>query len=290
MSIFLFIDESGHDHQESPYEVLAGIAIKDRNLWNLILEIKAIEKRLFGDFYSINRVELKAKKLLKTKTYRLAAQMTKIDSDDLPTLAQKCIQNGEKATRDQLPGLAQAKIVYATQVIQACLNVGGNIFASIIDYSAAMSQPKLSDFATLSFLRKDYNYLFERFYYYLEDLGNNEMGIVVFDELDKIKSHLLLEQMTEYFIKTRKGRERSSFIIPEPFFVHSDLTVGVQIVDLAAYILNWGFRTGKMTKPLRKELLPLVNMLCNMRALSRRVIPTISSDPIDIWSITLIDH
>lgn len=290
MTVFLFVDESGNDHNESPYEVLAGVAIKDRNLWDLIQEVKAIEDRLFGEFYAINKIELKAKKLLKTKTFRLANQMPPINKDDLPALAQQCLVNGEKASRLQLTALSQAKIAYAMQTIQACSDAGGKIFASIIDYDAVAAQPKLGDVSDLYFLRKDYSYLFERYYYYLEDIGANEMGIIVFDELDKVKSHLLLGQMTEYFINTRKGQERSSLIIPEPFFVHSDLTMGVQIVDLAAYILSWGFRIKGMNKPARLELQPLVSVLRDMRVLNRRIVPSVSKEPIDIWSIALIDH
>jgi hypothetical protein len=32
MAYFLFIDESGQDHHDSPYEVLAGITVKDEDL------------------------------------------------------------------------------------------------------------------------------------------------------------------------------------------------------------------------------------------------------------------
>ena len=102
MTVFLFVDESGHDHNESPYEVLAGISIKDRNLWNMIQEVKKIQNHLFGDFYAINTIELKAKKLLKAKTFRLANQMPPISIDELPTLAQQCLINREKSTRLQL--------------------------------------------------------------------------------------------------------------------------------------------------------------------------------------------
>jgi hypothetical protein len=290
MTLFLFVDESGHDHKESPYEVLAGIAISDRNLWNLVLRVKDIEKKLFGDFYSTNKIELKAKKLLNRKTFRLANQKSRINFEELPDLAQNCLRNGENANRLQLTALAQAKILYANQTLQACSDAGGKIFASIIDYENIALQPNFSEISGSNYLRKEYSYLFERFYYYLEDLGNDDMGIIVFDEFDKIKSHLLLGQMTEYFINTRKGRERSSLIIPEPFFVHSDLTLGVQIVDLAAYILNWRFRTGKMSKASRAELQPQVNLLCNMRVKSTRIISSIGIDPVDIWSISLIDH
>ena len=91
-------------------------------------------------------------------------------------------------------------------------------------------------------LRKDYAYLFERFFYFLEDNAAREQGIVVFDELEKSQSHLLIDQMHRYFADTAVGRRRSSRIIPEPFFVHSDLTTGVQIADLVAYVISWGFR------------------------------------------------
>ena len=100
-------------------------------------------------------------------------------------------------------------------------------------------------------LRKDYAYLFERFFYFLEDNAAGEQGIVVFDELEKSQSHLLIDQMRRYFADTVVGQQRSNRIIPEPFFVHSDLTTGVQIADLVAYVISWGFRTPEMTKPAR---------------------------------------
>jgi hypothetical protein len=49
------------------------------------------------------------------------------------------------------------------------------------------------------------------------------------DELEKSKSHILIGQAHRYFKDTHTGRHRSSRIIPEPFFVHSDLTTGIQI-------------------------------------------------------------
>ena len=70
MAYFLFIDESGQDRRESPYEVLAGVAIEDRDLWNLLQTIQEAEIRLFGERYSGGSRELKAKKLLKRKVFR----------------------------------------------------------------------------------------------------------------------------------------------------------------------------------------------------------------------------
>jgi len=36
MAYFMFVDESGQDHRDSPYEVLAGVAVHDTKLWDLI--------------------------------------------------------------------------------------------------------------------------------------------------------------------------------------------------------------------------------------------------------------
>lgn len=77
------------------------------------------------------------------------------------------------------------------------------------------------------------------------------MGYVIFDELDKSASHILLNQVSEYFLKTNKGRTRSRLIIPEPFFVHSEMTTMVQVADLIAYLISWGARlTGTCAEKL----------------------------------------
>jgi hypothetical protein len=52
MACFLFIDESGQDHKESPYEVLAGVAIKDADLWNIVQALHDAEVAHFGRRYS----------------------------------------------------------------------------------------------------------------------------------------------------------------------------------------------------------------------------------------------
>ncbi|WP_419610434.1 DUF3800 domain-containing protein, partial [Thiolapillus sp.] len=75
MSYMLFVDESGQDLRKSPYEVLAGIAIEDRDLWNLICRVQDAELEFFGRRVSDGLLELKGKKLLKRKTFRQAAQM-----------------------------------------------------------------------------------------------------------------------------------------------------------------------------------------------------------------------
>ena len=151
MAWFLFIDESGHDRLASPYEVLAGVAIRDQVLRELIARLHDAEVASFGRRYSDGHRELKGAVLLKRKVFRHRALSAELDLADLPSLARAALDDGARA--------------------------------------------------------------------------NARM--------------LLIDQMHRYFEETAVGRHRASRIIPEPFFVHSDLTTGVQIADLLAYVISW---------------------------------------------------
>ena len=73
MGYFLFVDESGQDHNASPYEVLAGIAIEDREIWPFIQQMHGLEEKHFGMRVSAGELELKGKKILKAKVFRRTA-------------------------------------------------------------------------------------------------------------------------------------------------------------------------------------------------------------------------
>lgn len=88
MAFFLFIDESGHDHHDSPYEVLAGIAIEDKDLWNFIRLAHQLEIACFGRTYREDGREIKARTFLKRKTFRLAGQLPLIPLSERTALAQ----------------------------------------------------------------------------------------------------------------------------------------------------------------------------------------------------------
>ena len=69
---------------------------------------------------------------------------------------------------------------------------------------------------------------------------------------------------------TRKGRKRSDRIIPQPFFVHSELTTAIQLADVMAYCLNWGFRLRYMDGATREEIVPFSKMAANLRYTGKR--------------------
>jgi hypothetical protein len=252
VAFFMFVDESGQDQKESPYEVLAGVVIEDKKLWPLVRDLHKAELTFFGCRYANDTRELKAYKLLKTKVFRQAAWAETLDPDERRKLATKCLASGAGAPPRQQAALAQAKLAYAPKVLE---------LAAAADCKAfAMITPKEAPRPTDDYLRRDYSFLFERFYFLLAEQAGSPSGIVVFDELERSKSHLLIGQMERYFMETRKGKARRKRVIPEPFFVHSHLTTGIHLPDLAAYVISWGLRMAPMTEPARGELANLARL------------------------------
>ena len=267
-----FIDESGHDHGDAPYEVLAAVAVAEADLWNLIQAIRAAEIEFFGIHLTEVGVEFKGNKLLKSKTFRHARQGPAIEVSRRRDLARDFLMKGWRETlggalesrcRDEFTAYGQAAVAFVKRVFEICAGHRVKTFAALVNTSASLS-------ASPSMLRRDYAFLFQRFFYYLEDRSSAEMGLIVFDELEKAKSRILIHQMERYFLETEKGYQRSARIVPEPFFVHSDLTTAVQLADIVAYSFNWGTRLNKMTEETRKEIEPLAEAAFNMRYVGKR--------------------
>jgi hypothetical protein len=256
MSYLLFIDESGHDQRESPYEVLAGIVIEDRKLWPLIGAVHDLEMACFGQRYAAGERELKGKKLLKRKVFRHAAQADSIPAGDRTEMARRCLADGSSATSTEMAALGQAKIDFVRRALTLCHDYDCKAIASIV----ARAAPRPSE----DVLRKDYAYLFERFFYFLEEQPGDHQGLVVFDELERSQGHLLVDHMARFSSDLHVGRERAERIIPEPFFVHSHLTTGVQLADLIAYIAAWGIQVGRMPPASRPELRDLGELVCRL--------------------------
>lgn len=255
----MFIDESGQDRRQSPYEVLAGLAVEDRRIWPLIRQLSDAQQHHFGMrlFEAYGR-EAKAQKLLDRRTFRHAAQEAPIPHPERTRLAREILLNGADVTRARLTALAQAKIAYARFALNLARRHGAQVFATIVPQDA----PRPAD---ADALRKDYAFLFERFYYFLNSQPGDPMGYLVFDELDRSQSHILLGQVSSYFVRTANGRTRARLIIPEPFFVHSDLTTLIQVTDIIAYVISWGVRLGGMAAPAREELGDLASDVLGLR-------------------------
>lgn len=268
MGWFLFLDESGQDGRNSPYEVLAGVAVEDRRLWPLIQAIKAAQDSHFGmRLFDAYGAEAKGKELLKRKTFRLAGQKPPLDPARRTQLAFEALSAGASMSGDRLTALGQAKIAYVSAVLHLCQQHDAVAFASIVPNDLVRH--------SYDYLRKDYAFLFERFHHFLDGRPEapSPIGTVVFDELDRHQSQILVQQMERYFLHTANGRARARLILPEPLFVHSDLTSMIQVADLVAYIVSWGVRLRSGSRPMiaphREELDGLAEQVCRLRYRAR---------------------
>src|SRR5687767_1931992 len=127
--MMFFIDESGHDHGDAPYEVLAAVAVAERDLWNLIQAIRNAETEIFGIHLGDVGVEFKGKKLLKSKTIRHSRQGPSIDPEQRRNLAREFLQKGwreaqggpvESRLRDEFTAYGQAVAAFVFRVLKLC--------------------------------------------------------------------------------------------------------------------------------------------------------------------------
>lgn len=283
MAWLLFIDESGTDGHDSPYEVLAGLAVEDRQLWPIIRQLNDLQTHHFGlRLFRAYGKEAKAQKLLKKKVFSHAEQLPIIPNSERQALARSILEDGTAVSRRKLTALAQAKIAYCMEGLRICQSHGVKAFASIVPARAARTNG--------DHLRRDYAFLFERYYHFLNGFADDPMGLVIFDELDKAESQRLITRMYDYFIYTGNGRTRSRLIVPEPMFVHSDLTTMIQMADIAAYVISWAVRLRNMTEPRRRELDNLASLVLQMqyqgeaggdyRMRGFKLIPTLADRPV----------
>ncbi len=83
MSFLLFIDESGSDRKQMPYEIHGGIIVPMSKAWNLIRSIKDAEMQYFGTALSSFGLEAKGERLLQKRVFKLAEGKNK-KRPDLP--------------------------------------------------------------------------------------------------------------------------------------------------------------------------------------------------------------
>ena len=74
MSWLLFLDESGHDHKNCPYEVRGGVAVHASKLWPFVQRLQTAELSAFGANMREYSKELKGSKLLDKDRFKWAKQ------------------------------------------------------------------------------------------------------------------------------------------------------------------------------------------------------------------------
>lgn len=255
MSWLFFVDESGHDHASCPFEVRGGIAVRTGRLWRLIQSLQRIETDCFGCRLSDWGHEIKGAKLLGPKRLRHAKQAESLFSDEerkkhVAAFLEKGKMQKTPA-KNEFAAYGQACIMMAERVFEELYHHEAVIIASIVPRGVRRPEGFLYE----DYLRKDQVFLFERFFYLLEEYDTE--GLVIMDKVEKSADRKFIGRIEKYFVATWKGRERATRIVPTPFFVESDLVYAIQAADICIYTINWGFRRiGRMgdAGEVRKEL------------------------------------
>ncbi|HPF32550.1 MAG TPA: DUF3800 domain-containing protein [Candidatus Sabulitectum sp.] len=233
------MDESGHDHRTMPYEVRGGIAFPISKLWPFIQAVQRLEITTFGTPLHEFRTEFKGCKLLSKKRFEWAQQGPAMVSEERRKHCRGFLTKGlerKSPSRIEFTAYGQACLEMATGMFELLRQHEAFILASMIPRGVT----KPETYESKEFLRKDHVFLFERFFYLLQQ--NSQHGLVIMDEVEKKEDRRFVKRMEAYFQKTSTGRFRSSYIVPSPLFVSSDMTYPVQAADLAIYCINWGFR------------------------------------------------
>jgi hypothetical protein len=253
MSYLLFLDESGHDHKNMPYEVRGGIVIHAKKLWPFIRSLNTSEQEAFGDYLHRYKTEIKGWKLLDKDRIKWAQQGGVMDA---VSRRKNCLAFLNKGL-EKRPPTRQEFTAYG----QACLAMARGIFdllrafdVKIIAAAIPRNVKKPDPFKAEEYLRKDITFMLERYFYLLE--AQKETGLIVLDETDKTLDRRFVARLQRYFSLTQHGRQRSAHIVPTPFFVASDMAYPVQVADVCIYAINHGFRLPKygMDAPVREDI------------------------------------
>jgi hypothetical protein len=251
MSYLFFMDESGHDHKTTPYEVRGGVALPDHRLWAFVQDMQQLEINAFGDSVHRYGKEIKGHKLLDKDRFKWAAQTDWMEDDER---RKACVAFLNRGPKRETPRKHEF-----TAYGQACLTMARGIFRLLDQHQAVVLATivpdtccKPDDFAFEDFLRKDHVYLFQRYFDFLDT--QSQHGLLVMDETEKTEDRRFVARMHRYFSRTRTGILRASRVVPVPLFVSSDMSYPVQAADCVIYCINWGFRLPAMVKPVRQEV------------------------------------
>ena len=257
-SWLLFLDESGHDHRQMPYEVRGGFALPADKLWSFVQNFRREEERAYGTRLAEFKTEVKGGKLLDKDRFKFAACAAPMDDNTRQKLARAFLQKGADKTpplRREFAAYGQASLEMTRGIFKLLNLHGAKIFAAAIPRGVRPNPADASEKDRAEkYLRKDFVFLLERYFYFLEERRGH--GLLVLDETDKNLDRRFVRRLESYFAKTETGKRRAARVAPVPFFVSSELSEPIQAADLVIYCVNWGFRLPArgMDAPVRKEI------------------------------------
>jgi hypothetical protein len=244
--VILFVDESGQDRRESPYEVLGGVAVPQAELWPWIKALRGLLVRYFGDADHGVQTEIKGCSFLTRKRLRQAfgEEIPGHERQRLVLEFFRINQQRGQPRRQHFDAYAQACRFFCRDVLQTCRDHSARVLAAIVSPAAT---PQID-----GVLRADYVGLFSKLYQCTAD-DSALRALIIHDERDDSECRDLAKQLYAYYVN--EDRDVPLRVIPEPLFVKSHLTLGIMVADIVTYVLAWGFRYAEvLSQPYRPDL------------------------------------
>ena len=248
------MDESGHDRRTMPYEVRGGFAIHIARLWPFIRDMQQLELDSFGCRTHRYGKEMKGATLVNRKRFRFAKQHESFPDQERQRLCRSFLSKGLQGNGapvwEEFASYGQACL----RMARGTMTLLGKHKAVVLASAIPRGIRKPPNHRFDEYLRKDMVFLLERFFYLLE--SEREHGLLVIDQTEESEDRRFVARVEAYFTRTTVGRYRTTWIVPTPFFVPSDLTYAVQAADICIYCINWGFRlpTRGMVAHSRSEI------------------------------------
>lgn len=239
MSWLFFCDESGHDHKNTPLEVRGGIVIHSSKIWSFIQDYNKSEQICFGVKLSEYGTEIKGARLLRKDRFKWSEQEKTLTKIERHNGVRRFLSKEKVSLRIDYTAYGQASLMMADEVFRLLEKYDAKLFASCIPRGIKQKW----DVEFNDFLRKDHGFLQERFFYFLE--GKKESGLIIMDQTEVKNDRKFINNLENYYTKTRNGKKRSKWIVPSPIFVDSGLSPCVQAADICLNCINWGFRRGE---------------------------------------------
>ena len=250
MSYLLFLDESGHDHRTTPYEVRGGVALHASELWPFVQDMQRLELAAFGTALHQFKAELKGCKLLARTGSSGRSRRRRCSTRSVANVAEVFSRKAwRRKHRPDWSSRPTGRHRWRWRL--GCSSSSGN--------TRHACSPRLSHAASSSRTRTRRRSIcgrtrcfFERYLFFLEQ---SEHGLLVMDEVEKTEDRRFVRRLEAYF-RSRADVTGRHGSFQRRFFVSSDMTYPVQAADLAIYCVNWGFRlpTRGMDAPGRPEI------------------------------------
>lgn len=170
MSWLLFLDESGHDHKITPYEVRGGVVLHAGELWPFVRAVQRLELEAFGTELAQYKKELKGSKLLDKARFKWAAQGPTMAGEARRKHCRGFLMKGlekKPSSRAEFTAYGQGCLEMVRGLFEILVKHHANLFAVVIPRTTT----KPATYETEEYLRKDQVFLLERYFYFLEREG-----------------------------------------------------------------------------------------------------------------------